>query len=190
MNKVKYFKRRKYNGSGCPHPDCHKLFGYGYDTREECQQAIDEDEAYKQVVDALRHDKKPSVLPPFHPAQQFKGLWESLSLLDDEPSTMIIFQGNRIVIPKAGRSKILELLHVSHSGLVKTWKNAAQRFFWPGMTKDIEDTIKACEACQEALPSLPAEPLILREATAPMDDCGSDLFFYKGNFLIMVDRYS
>ena len=153
-------------------------------------EAIEEDTAYQQIIDALRKGKKPNVLPPFHPAQQFKGCWDYLSLYDDEPSTLLVFHGDRIVVPKAARHEILELIHKPHAGVVKTRKHASQKFFWPGMGNDVEQMVKSCEVCQEALPSLPAEPLILREATEPMQDCGSDLFFWKKDFLIMVDRYS
>jgi len=35
-----------------------------------------------------------------------------------------------------------------HFGREKTLANLAKNFFWPGMTKDVEDFVKSCANCQ------------------------------------------
>ena len=35
-----------------------------------------------------------------------------------------------------------------HFGRDKTLANIAKNFFWPGMTKDVEDYVRSCESCQ------------------------------------------
>ncbi|CAB4070311.1 unnamed protein product [Lepeophtheirus salmonis] len=65
-------------------------------------------------------------------------------------------------------------------------------FFWPGITADIRNIIKACEECQTRRSSLPKEPL--KSHPAPRDvfqEIATDFFGVRGkHYLAIVDRYS
>ena len=149
------------------------------------------DTDYLAVVNALRADKSLKDLPSTHPARLYSSVWKQLSLLDQNEETLILFNSDRIVIPKVARKEILDLLHKAHTGIVKTRKQAQQLYYWPQINADIKTMIESCNECQALLPSQPAEPLQQTTASFPMEKVSMDLFYEKGqHYLIMADRYS
>jgi hypothetical protein len=86
---------------------------------------------------------------------------------------------------------LLKLLHKSHTGQIKTYKNAREMYHWPGMKNEIAMMVDQCGPCQALRPSLPKEPLQPGAAAEPMAEMGVDLFAFKGqDWLVMVDRFS
>ena len=71
----------------------------------------------------------------------------------------LLFKDNRLIVPKAERDQILELLHYGHYGINCTQNRARESVFWPGITKDIESKVKDCMICQENAPSQTKEIL-------------------------------
>ena len=104
----------------------------------------------------------------------------------------IIFKGERIVIPMKMRTDILKKLHQSHMGIEKTKLRARETVFWPGINRQIEDMVKACETCLTNRSQQRREPLIPSEiADYPFQMVGTDLFYWNGqDFLLTVDYYS
>ena len=116
-----------------------------------------------------------------HPAYEYISLWHHLSLLDDEPKTLILLDVNRIEVPKPAQALILSRLHTSHQGIVKTRLCAQNDFFRPGMLSDVKNMIEACEVCQKLYPSITKEHLSSRDpALFPMQEASTDLFDYGG----------
>ena len=112
----------------------------------------------------------------------------------DELSTYngIVFKGERIVIPESLRAELLEILHKSHSGIVKTKQRAREMIYWPGLNKQIEDITSKCAACLESRPKQQKEPLNAHPIPSlPWNKVGTDLFEHEGdNYLILVDYFS
>ena len=58
----------------------------------------------------------------------------------------------QIYTPRAMRKQILNDCHNSetsgHMGVRRTYARVAQRFYWPGMFKEIVDFVRCCTACQ------------------------------------------
>ena len=77
-------------------------------------------------------------LRPYH---TFK---EEISTIDG-----LLFKGQRLIVPSALRSKVLQVLHRSHMGITKTLDRARSTFFWVGISKDIDNVIGNCEVCQK-----------------------------------------
>jgi len=79
----------------------------------------------------------------------------------------------RIVVPSHRRTSVLEKSHndLGHLGRDKTLSVAKDRFFWPGLTKDVEAFIKSCPRCLRAkAPHLPERaPLTSITTTRPME---------------------
>ena len=149
------------------------------------------DPNYNDVMDALRSGLSPKKLPTSHPARPFFNVCHDLSLLEREGQTILVLSGTRMVIPVHARPEILRLLHIPHAGKVKTKKAAQLLYYWPGMTRDIQQLVESCSTCQERLPSQAPEPLHLTIAAFPMSDVAADLFDIQGQtWLVMVDRYS
>ena len=112
----------------------------------------------------------------------------------DELSTYngIVFKGERIIIPESLRAEILEILHKSHSGIVRTKQRARDMIYWPGLNKQIEDITSKCAACLESRSKQQKEPLTPHPVPSlPWNKVGTDLFEYEGrNYLVLVDYFS
>ena len=49
----------------------------------------------------------------------------------------IVYKGSRIVIPPSLRKAMLNLIHKSHLGIVKSKSRAREVMYWPAMNADI-----------------------------------------------------
>ena len=67
--------------------------------------------------------------------------------------------GYRLVPPQRLRSKILDMLHQGHLGIVKMKNMARGYFWWPGMDKNIEELSKSCDGCARSQPDPLKAPL-------------------------------
>ena len=60
----------------------------------------------------------------------------------------------QLVLPKHYRRKILEVAHdiplAGHLGQKKMLNRILQRFFWPGITREVRQYCRSCAACQKA----------------------------------------
>ena len=103
-----------------------------------------------------------------------------LSIYTDIDSTcsLVIYDGSRLVIPTKSRRSILVSLYASHSGEVKSYSNARQLYYWPGMKNDITQFVRSCQACQRLLPSQQSEPLLPLVASFPMEQVSVDSVSY------------
>ena len=146
------------------------------------------DKAYQSIIKALLDDVNVNDLPTNHAAKTYRSIWDDLSVLDD---TLIVFDSSRIVVPKEARPDILEKLHLSHSGIVKTRQLARNLYYWPGMSNQIKLMIEACDLCQRLRPSLHDDIQPFPKASEPMHSVSADLFTYGGHdYLVMIDRFS
>ena len=118
----------------------------------------------------------------------YRALAETLSISDG-----IIVHGSRIVVPTSMRKEVLQALHRSHQGIVRTKQRARQCVFWPNINAAIESEIRSCVECQREAASQPCEPMFTDESTAtyPFQELSTDIFEYGGKyFLVVVDRYT
>ena len=60
-------------------------------------------------MQALKEGTDPYKVPQSHPARQYASLWSNLSLFDEHP--LLVYDSVRIIVPKAYRKKVLDLLH-------------------------------------------------------------------------------
>ena len=71
----------------------------------------------------------------------------------------ILMKGNRIVIPSALRLEMLDRIHTGHQGISKSREQARQSIWWPGLSRQLEETVKNCATCCKYA-SQRSEPLI------------------------------
>ena len=153
----------------------------------ELRQAGAEDPSYKLLITTIVNGF------PCRPEDlqvdvcQYWSVREQLSVDDG----LVLF-GSRIVIPSTRRKDVLTRLHASHQGIDRTKRRARQTVYWPGLTSDITNIVRACESCQKALPSAAQEPLEIEpEPTRVFEDVSADLFTHgNNNYLIYADRLS
>lgn len=75
----------------------------------------------------------------------YKHISNELSYIDG-----LVLRADRIIIPKTLRSKVIQLAHSSHQGIVKT-KNLLRASVWfPRIDATVEKAVKDCLPCQAA----------------------------------------
>ena len=104
----------------------------------------------------------------------------------------LLYNNNRVIVPKSLRKKMLDCLHYNHLGMVKTKNRAREILFWPGLSKQIEEIIANCEICLKYHKSNTREELIPSEIpTESWNIIGTDLYYLQNRaYLIVVDYYS
>ena len=103
-----------------------------------------------------------------------------------------LFYKNRIVIPESFKPRALKLLHTNHDGIVRTKLLARSLFWWPSITKDIENLVKNCQICDKTQ-KVPTEKVLYSwpPTERPFQRVHVDFFFFEGQtFLLIVDTFS
>ncbi|QQP48708.1 Uncharacterized protein FKW44_009103, partial [Caligus rogercresseyi] len=151
-------------------------------------EAASSDIEYQNVLQVLKDRKCLDSLPKGHVVLKYRSYWDGLSF--DESYGFLLYH-SRIFVPMEARMKILKILHLQHTGIEKTLRNARQLYFWPKMKHDVARMISSCEECLRLLPSLALESQIQTVASRPFEFVSVDLGKQDGtDYLILADRYS
>jgi transposase InsO family protein len=136
------------------------------------------------LMDTIRNGWPETMSETHEAAKPFFNYRDELSIGDG-----IIFKNSRMVIPPSMRRSMLERLHVGHMGIEKSRQRARQAVFWPGINKDIEETVRSCSECQTYRNSQQKEPMtVMEEPELPWQMVGTDLFkFNKKDYVLVVD---
>ena len=59
----------------------------------------------------------------------------------------LIMRGERILVPASLHSKLIQLAHKSHQGIVRTKQRLRSLYWWRSMDEDVETAIKNCFVC-------------------------------------------
>ena len=87
--------------------------------------------------------------------QEFWNYRDTLSIKNG-----LITCGNRIIVPKEMRAKMVQYIHEGHQGKERCLLWARNTVFWPKITYDIQELIERCMICQEhGNPNPSLEPL-------------------------------
>lgn len=106
----------------------------------------------------------------------------------------ILMRGDRIVVPKSLREKVLSLAHEGHPGTRMMKSHLRVSVWWPKMDTDVEAHVKKCRGCMlVSAPDAP-EPMSRRDLpSGPWQDIAIDFLgpLPEGQFLLVViDYYS
>ncbi|XP_055632915.1 uncharacterized protein K02A2.6-like [Toxorhynchites rutilus septentrionalis] len=138
--------------------------------------------------------------------EEMENLWSALQR-DDWPSELRMYEahkknihcigallckGDRIILPKALRSKAIESGHIGEIAMKCIMRDF---FWWPRMCAETEKFIKNCETCALLSKKNPPVPLVSRELPdGPWEIIQIDFLmvpeFGSGEFLMVVDTYS
>lgn len=75
----------------------------------------------------------------------YKSISDQISVVNG-----LLLRGNRIIIPQPLRKTMLEKLHSSHQGVTKCRERARQSVWWPGFSKQLNQTVQECPECVQA----------------------------------------
>ncbi|XP_049520592.1 retrovirus-related Pol polyprotein from transposon opus [Dermacentor silvarum] len=79
----------------------------------------------------------------------------------------ILLRTERIVVPAKLTATFVKLAHESHPGIVKTKQRLREKYWWPGLDKHVETTIRSCAICQSADKSAKNSPTPLQPIPLP-----------------------
>ncbi|GBO38102.1 Uncharacterized protein K02A2.6 [Araneus ventricosus] len=137
-------------------------------------------------------------------------LLKNLSLKDSnnirdfyiDPTTQILMfkshrksQAELIVVPKSLQHKALDICHISHTGLDKTYQIVSNRYYWKGVYIDTKNFVLSCEQCIKNKSFTPkhAPPQSNRIPTRPGDYISVDIkgpLPNSGYVLTVLDNFS
>ena len=93
----------------------------------------------------------------------------------------LILYNNRIVIPAGMRKDILFRIHEGHLGMDKCKALARAAVFWPGINRDIENTVARCPTCNTYRNHQASEPMIAHPVPQKTyQKVGVDIFTLHG----------
>ena len=102
------------------------------------------DVAYTDLIKALQKKlSKAEVknLPTDNGAKDYYKLWDRISLMDDKEYSLAILDNHRIIIPKKSRQKIINLIHLSHQGVTKSYRSCNSRYYWPNLKEIVKKKV-------------------------------------------------
>ena len=154
---------------------------------KEFQKATAEDPVLQAVKDAV-HEGWPKTKAKTQ--AEIKPYWtckDEISCVDG-----LLFKGNKVIVPKSLQPQMLDIIHESHQGIVKSKQRARDLLFWPGMASQIEDKVSKCQVCAQHQKAQAKEPMISSKIPdRPWAKIGVDLFEYNNtHYLLSVDYYS
>ncbi|KAK9758514.1 Integrase zinc binding domain [Popillia japonica] len=94
---------------------------------------------------------------------------------------------------------MLKLIHEGHNGIEKSKARARQVLYWPKMSQEIENHVKACkkmsqeiENCEKfSKQNIIEEMLPYQTPQRPWERVGADIFTYGNqSYLVVYDAYS
>ncbi|XP_062535632.1 uncharacterized protein K02A2.6-like [Armigeres subalbatus] len=134
-------------------------------TIEEIEAATKSDDELQAVKDAI-----------------FSGHWDSVpaefrtATIKDDLTTFgeLVLRGDRIVIPKELRDKLIELAHSGHQGCTAMKAQLRAKIWFPLMDKAVENFVRRCKPCtMTGIPDSP-NPMLRRRPTEPWQDVAID----------------
>jgi transposase InsO family protein len=77
----------------------------------------------------------------------------------------------RLVVPAKLRTKVMHALHdrMAHPGRDKTYALISERFYWPGMRRDVQKKVSSCKRCVCRKASTQYPPTIPITTTEPLE---------------------
>ena len=88
-------------------------------------------------------------------------------ILRDNNEILVYFDiasRSRLIIPKALRNRVKQVLHADHRrDLTRVKARAQEHVYWPTMASDLKSFMEQCMFCQVNMPSHPKEPLVPTE---------------------------
>jgi hypothetical protein len=120
----------------------------------------------------------------------FKRIKDELSITQDG----LVLRGNNIVIPRELQSRIIDIAHAGHQGIVRTKQLVRNHVWFSGIDEAVENAISKCVKCQSNTNSQRLEPLNMSEMPKePWTNVCIDYYgpIRNGKYLfVLIDEHS
>lgn len=157
------------------------------DEKKNIQQWTKEDKILKEVLEFQKSGWPETTRNLCSELKQYFKIKDDIFVSEE-----ILFLNNKLIVPSQQRNKILHLLHEGHFGVEKTRLAARNLFYWPNMSKEIENFILQCETCERFRRKNQKEPLTSYPLPErPWERISADILEYGNRpFLVVFDSYS
>jgi transposase InsO family protein len=120
---------------------------------------------------------------------KLQAFWHSCDCITVKDDILLL--DSRIIIPEALRQRVSAALHAGHLGIDKCRQKARTAVWWPKISQDIEQYVKACPVCSHLQHEV-REPLLPSELPdIPWQKVATDLFMLNDKiYLLVVDYFS
>ena len=147
------------------------------------RQCLKQDEVSQQLMQYCESGWPDKVTGP---VKQYLPVASELQVRDG-----LLLRGSRLIIPNLMRQEILSCLHAGHQGITKCRERAKASVWWPGLGRQITETVRSCKICCK-FGCQPVEPLLSTPfPQLPWQKVGMDLFTWKSTtYLLVIDYYS
>ena len=125
----------------------------------------------------------------------YKGVISELYIEDH-----VIMRGDRVVVPVSVRVELLKQAHKGHPGRTRMKRKLRLAYWWAGMDTSIDNTVRACKACENSEkthPKSPYQTTAIPRPTKPWENLAIDV---TGPFatapsnckyaVVLIDYYS
>lgn len=153
---------------------------------------------YRKILKEVREEPENRPEYQIREGRLYRHILHSLNFKETSPE-----QQWKLCIPEPLRQRTMEKFHdaptAGHLGIAKTIARIAERYYWPGMFRDIGKYVRACTNCQshKAAQQRPAGTLHATNITRPWEQATIDLVgplprSRKGHtwLLSMQDRFT
>lgn len=152
-------------------------------TMQKLKEATREDPILQSVIEMIKSKANWQKSQEFWP---YKLVSEELSVSDG-----LVMRGDRIVIPKKLQSKVIEIAHSSHQGIVKTKSFLRETVWFPGLDRLVEQAVQECLPCQAATRtyrSVKAPLEMTKIPDHPWEEVSADFYgpLSTGEYLLVV----
>ena len=144
------------------------------------------DRVLSKVVKAVQEGWRPSE----HKSSELQPYFQRRDEMSVEQGCLL--WGARVVVPEKLRKDVLELIHVSHPGIVSMKTMSRAYVWWPKLNEALEELSKHCKECQtnQKMPKK-TTPHPWIPATQPWERIHIDFAQWnKRQWLLVVDAYS
>jgi len=161
-------------------------------TLDEIEDATMKDNILQRVIHCIETDNWPKTDNDKAMAT-FIRLRGELTIVHHKTGKVLLCD-KRLVIPQTLQTKVIQLAHEGHQGIVKTKQLIREKVWFPGVDKQVENICKSCIPCLASVPKTTTEPLVMSDlpdsvwSEVSIDFCGP---FPTGEYLmVIIDDYS
>ena len=152
-------------------------------TTAEVREATDKDAILQLLMQAIQTGRWCDKLEPY------KRFRDELSVYNG-----LVFRMARLIIPEKLQSKVIDIAHQAHQGIVKTKQCIREKVWFPNIDSMVEEKVKSCIPCQASNPQSDREPII--PTPLPVKPWHSLSIDFAGPFpsgdmiMVVIDEYS
>lgn len=133
--------------------------------------------------------KRPSFSDVSQHGYVIKSLWNQFERLSIQDGLLVrrwvLLSSNReiyqAIVPDCERRNVLEMCHDNktsgHLGVTKTLAKLRQRYYWPGLQRDVHQYIAGCDTCTKRKNPIPKHraPMQITTSGVPMERIATDI---------------